>query len=84
MIDNINPNKPQVQITINNTTEIVCECGNNIFQEATLLRRASRILTGGPKDTIIPIPVPYCVKCFSPLDELLPEELRKKKFTLLP
>jgi uncharacterized Zn finger protein len=47
-----------------NTTAIKCEeCENETFQEAVFIRKASRLLTGQPQDTIIPIPTFQCTKC---------------------
>lgn len=67
---------------LKDTTPVVCECGNDAFVNGTMFRKVSKILAGTTKDALAPIPVPICVKCHTPLQELLPEELRKPKFTI--
>ena len=67
----------QLNISLDKTTPLVCEkCGNNVFQEGTILRKASKFLTGTTQDGIIPIPTFYCVKCGHVNDEFIPAELR--------
>jgi hypothetical protein len=70
-------------ITVDQTTEVVCEkCNNNTFTEGMFLRRASRIITGAAKDSYIPIATFVCAKCGETNDEFVPSELKKVKFTL--
>jgi hypothetical protein len=47
-----------------------------------MFRKVSKILAGTDKDALVPINIPYCVNCLEPLDELLPPELKKVKFSL--
>ena len=62
-----------LNISLDKTKEITCEkCGNNVFQEGVLLRKASRLLTGTAQDALIPIPVFACSKCNHVNDEFLP------------
>jgi len=69
---------PKLNISLDKTTPIVCEeCGNSIFQEGTLLRKASKILIGSHQDALVPIPVFVCSKCSHVNDEFMPGELRK-------
>lgn len=71
-------NKPKLNISLDKTTPIVCdECTNTIFQEGTLLRKASKILIGSHQDALVPIPVFVCSKCGNVNEEFLPAELRK-------
>ena len=66
-----------LNISLDKTKEIACEkCGNNVFQEGVLLRKASRLLTGTAQDALIPIPVFACSKCNHVNDEFLPPQLR--------
>ena len=52
------------QIDIKSTTPVKCEeCESEFFVEALMMRKASRLLTGGSKDTIIPIPTMRCADC---------------------
>jgi uncharacterized Zn finger protein len=47
-----------------NTTAIKCEeCQNETFREVVFIRKASKLLTGQPQDTVIPIPTFECSKC---------------------
>lgn len=69
----------QQRITLDDTVEIKCEsCGKNVFLEGVFLRKISAILTGQPKDTIIPINVFYCASCNHINEEFIPNELKKK------
>ena len=68
MIDQFN----QPQIDIKDTRDI----GNLIFMPGYRFRKASKILTGGEKDTVMPFEVFLCTNCGKPLQEFLPEELR--------
>lgn len=77
------PEPPQtLPFGIKDTTPVACECGNEVFVQGNMFRRVSRILTGTTKDALVPIAVPVCTKCQTPLQDLLPEELKKPKFTL--
>jgi hypothetical protein len=53
-----------------------CECGNNVFMPGVRFKKLSKIMTGQPQDTIIPIEMYLCTQCGKPLQELLPTELR--------
>ena len=71
-------NTPKLNISLDKTTPIGCdECSNTIFQEGTLLRKASKILIGSHQDALVPIPVFVCSKCGHVNEEFLPAELRK-------
>jgi hypothetical protein len=51
---------------LKNSNPIVCEnedCGNETFSEVVYLRKVSKILTGSPKDSYVPIPTFQCSKC---------------------
>lgn len=53
-----------IRVGLENSTPILCEaCGNDTFREANYLRKISKLLTGSPEDTIIPIPTVMCAKC---------------------
>jgi uncharacterized Zn finger protein len=67
-----------LNISLDKTKGIVCdECGNQAFQEVTLLRKASRFVTGTAQDALIPIPVFACSKCGHVNEEFLPIQLRQ-------
>ena len=69
---------PQAQIDLTTTTPITSEDGNHVFQEAVILRKVSRFITGQAEDGIIPIPCFVDVKSNKILTDLLPKELREE------
>jgi hypothetical protein len=70
----------QLNISLDKTTGMSCdECGNEIFQEGVMLRKASRFLTGTAQDAMIPIQVFACSKCGHVNEEFLPLQLRLSK-----
>ena len=72
-----------LNISLDKTKEMTCDkCGNNAFSEVTLLRKASRLLTGTPQDALIPIPVFACSKCSHVNDEFLPFQLKQQATTV--
>lgn len=77
------PDPPQTggnlsgQIDLNLTTAMVCaECGSEVFVEASMFRKVSKLLTGAPQDMVIPIPAFLCASCGALFKELLPEQLK--------
>lgn len=77
----MNQQKPvQVSIPLNKTTGVVCEqCENTTFQEALMLRKVSRFLTGDAQDGIMPIATFACIKCGHVNQEFYPKELTKNE-----
>jgi hypothetical protein len=65
-----------MKVDITQSTPIKSEDGNQVFQEATILRKVSKFLTGTSEDGIIPIPVFIDIKTGKILLEMLPKELR--------
>ena len=82
MIQDLNPSvqstqSPQTRVTLKDTIGVTCdECENPTFSEAMMMRRVSRILTGTPKDSYVPVPIFVCVACGHVNDEFLPAELK--------
>lgn len=68
----------QMNVDIKQTTPIKSKEGNQVFQEAVILRKASKFLVGTSEDAIIPIPVFIDVKTNKIVIELLPKELREE------
>lgn len=66
----------KMQVDITQSTPIKSENGNQVFQEAVILRKISKFLTGTSEDTVVPIPVFVDVKTGKILIEMLPKELR--------
>lgn len=72
------PNKPQIDLS--KATEMSCqECGGTVFIPANKFLKVSKIITGTPKDAIIPVELFLCGDCGEVVEELLPEELKKKQ-----
>jgi hypothetical protein len=54
--------KPKINLKEQPT--ITCsECDCSIFKEVTMLKRVSKLLTGGSEDTIVPFPTYACDAC---------------------
>lgn len=68
----------KMNVDIKQTTPIKSEDGNQVFQEAVILRKASKFLVGTSEDAVIPIPVFIDVKTNKIVIELLPKELREE------
>lgn len=69
--------KLQMNVDIKQSTPIKDTDGNQIFYEATVLRKMSKFLTGTTEDAVIPIPV-FVNKEGKILTDLLPRELREE------
>jgi len=47
-----------------NSTAIKCEgCQGETFKEVVFLRKISRLYTGAPTDSIVPLPTFQCASC---------------------
>jgi hypothetical protein len=68
----------KMNVDIKQSTPIISEDGNQVFQEVVVLRKISKFLTGTSEDAIIPIPVFIDVKTGKILTELVPKELREE------
>ena len=66
-------------VSLKDARDMNCECGNNTFMPGYQFKKLSKIMTGQPQDTIIPIEMYLCTACGKPLQELLPNELREAK-----
>jgi len=73
----MNQEQMKLNIDIKQTMPITSE-GNHVFQEAVILRKASKFLVGTSEDAVIPIPVFIDVQTGKILTELLPKELREE------
>jgi hypothetical protein len=67
----------KMNIDIKQSTPIIDNDGNQIFYEATVLRKISKFLTGTSDDAIIPLQV-FVNKDGKILTELIPKELREE------
>lgn len=68
----------KLNIDIKQTVPVESVDGNQVFQEAVVLRKASKFLVGTSEDAIIPISVFIDVKTGKILTELMPTELREE------
>lgn len=72
------PNQPKIDLS--KATEIACqECGGTVFIPGNKFLKISKIITGTPKDAIIPAEIYLCGECGEIIEELLPEELKKNQ-----
>ena len=72
---NMNPqNHMNLNLKMEDTTAIVCdECGHNLFENATLLRKVSALVSPTAQEAMVPIIVMACKKCAHVNNEFLPE-----------
>ena len=78
---NPQPNKPQIDLS--KATEMECqECKGTVFIPANKFLKVSKIVTGTPNDAIIPVELYLCGDCGEIVQELLPEQLKKKQMTI--
>ena len=56
------PQQPQINPA--DLPYIECEsCGHQVFEEKMMIKKVSKLLTGNPTDSIMPVPVIACSKC---------------------
>jgi DNA-directed RNA polymerase subunit RPC12/RpoP len=73
------PQQPaQLNVSLKDGRDVACECGNRIFMPGFRFKKFSRLLTGQPNDSILPIELFLCTSCGKPLTELLPAELKEE------
>jgi len=74
-----NQQKPmQLKVSLDKTVPIKCEeCGSEAFQEAVMLRKVSKFLTGDAQDGVLPIATFVCAKCGHVNSEFMPKEPTK-------
>ena len=68
----------KMNVDIKQSTPMESAEGNQIFQEAVVLRKLSKFLAGTSEDAVIPIPVFIDVKTGKILIDMLPKELREE------
>ena len=70
-----NPQQPQMNIDMSQTTAEVCEkCENDTFQQVYRMRKLSALLSPTGQETMIPIQVFACAKCGHINKGFLPKE----------
>tara|TARA_R110000868_G_scaffold317483_1_gene578314 strand:+ start:833 stop:1078 length:246 start_codon:yes stop_codon:yes gene_type:complete len=68
----------KMNVDITQSTPMTSTDGNQIFQEAVVLRKISKFLAGTSEDAVIPIPVFIDVKTGKILIDMLPKELKEE------
>jgi len=68
----------KMNVDIKQSTPMESAEGNQVFQEAVVLRKLSKFLAGTSEDAVIPIPVFIDVKTGKILIEMLPKELKEE------
>ena len=70
-----NPQQPQMNIDMSQTTAEVCEsCENETFIQVYQMRRLSALLSPAGQESMIPIQVFACAKCGHINKGFLPQE----------
>ena len=69
--------KEEAPIELGKTEAICCKkCGGEVFIQGFGFRRISKLLTGKPKDEVLPIELFLCGDSAEVLNELLPPGLK--------
>jgi predicted RNA-binding Zn-ribbon protein involved in translation (DUF1610 family) len=67
----------EVEIPLEKTTSIACnKCGGEVFVQGFGFRKISKLLTGKPKDEVLPVELFLCGECGEVLNEVLPPGLK--------
>ena len=70
-----NPQQPQMNIDMSQTTTEVCEsCENDTFVQVFQMRKLSALLSPAGQESMIPIQVFACAKCGHINKGFLPQE----------
>jgi uncharacterized Zn finger protein len=57
-------NNIEAKIDLKEQPSVVCEkCESMFFEEVTMIKKVSRLLTGSSQDTIVPFPTYRCADC---------------------
>jgi hypothetical protein len=72
---------PQMRVNLaEHGKSIRCEkCNNDTFEEVVYLFKISKIITGAPQDTIVPMPSFKCSACSHVNVEFTPEHNKPKE-----
>lgn len=55
---------PKMKIDLREQPTVKCEkCDSLWFEEVTMIKKVSKLLTGGTEDTIVPFPTYRCADC---------------------
>lgn len=73
-----NPQQPQLNIDLTNTTAVNNSDGSSIFQQGVILRKVSKFVTGTDEDALLPIPVFFDPTTSKILTDSVPKDLREE------
>ena len=62
-MQDLNLNAPGIDIRKNSTAIKCDECANETFREVMFIRKVSKLITGTPKDSYVPVPTFQCASC---------------------
>lgn len=71
--------KSNINVTLKDGTAVKCACGGVNFMPLVRFFKFSALLTGAPKDSIMPVEVFVCGNCGTACQEMLPNELKEEK-----
>lgn len=55
---------PKTQIDLRDQPTVKCEkCESVWFEEVTMIKKVSKLLTGSNEDTVVPFPTYRCAEC---------------------
>ena len=55
---------PKMKVDLREQPSVKCEkCESLFFEEVTMIKKVSKLLTGSAEDTIVPFPTYVCNKC---------------------
>lgn len=55
---------PQMKVNLREQPTVKCEeCGGVLFEEVTLIKKVSKLITGSTDDTLVPFPTYRCAEC---------------------
>lgn len=71
------PVQQQIALKLEDSTGFQCEnCEGVFFEEAVILRKWSKLLTGTPEDYVQPVPCFKCADCGTPLKQFFPKGMK--------
>lgn len=73
-----NPQQPQLNIDLTNTSPVENFDGGILFQQGVILRKVSKFVIGAEEDAMMPIPVFFDPSTKKILKDSVPEELREE------
>jgi DNA-directed RNA polymerase subunit RPC12/RpoP len=72
--------KEDTPLDLTKTESVACKkCGGEIFIQGFSFRRVPRLLTGKPKDEMLPVELFLCGDCGEVLNDLLPNGLKMEE-----